>query len=237
MESHLHDEPPSYDVVVSGDCMEASTFACDDGRVDVTVMAKQTGLNDCLPPNLPTETRPLPDVPPSAITPLNIVIQIIPLTGDVQPFIAFGKRLQKNGHRVRLATHANFRDFVRKAGIEFYPIGGNPEELMSFMVKNPGIIPKMSTIAGGETGRKRQMIEEILDGCWLSCVEPDPETKLPFVVADVIIANPPSFAHIHCAQALGVPRHMMFTMPLESYQGISTSIGKCQWLGHRCFAP
>ena len=70
----------------------------------------------------------------------------------------------------------------------------------------------MSTIAGGETGRKRQMIEEILDGCWLSCVEPDPETKLPFVVADVIIANPPSFAHIHCAQALRVPLHMMFTM-------------------------
>ncbi|GMG24028.1 unnamed protein product [Aspergillus oryzae var. brunneus] len=70
----------------------------------------------------------------------------------------------------------------------------------------------MSTIAGGEIGRKRQMIAEMLDGCWRSCVEPDPETKIPFV-ADAIIANPPSFAHIHCAQALGVPLHMMFTMP------------------------
>ncbi|KAE8367533.1 hypothetical protein BDV27DRAFT_142686 [Aspergillus caelatus] len=213
MESHLYDEPPpSYDVAVSGDCMEASTLARDDGRIDVTVVAKQTGLNDYLPSNLPTETRPLPDVPLSAITPLNIVIQIVGSRGDVQPFIALGTRLQKNGHRVRLATHANFRDFVHKAGIEFYPIGGNPEELMSFMVKNPGIIPKMSTIAGGEIGRKRQMIAEMLDGCWRSCVEPDPETKLPFV-ADAIIANPPSFAHIHCAQALGVPLHMMFTMP------------------------
>ncbi|QMW46761.1 hypothetical protein G4B11_010216 [Aspergillus flavus] len=213
MDSHLYDEPPpSYDVAVSGDCMDVSTLVRNDGRVDVTVVAKQAGLNDFLPSNLPTETRPLPDVPLSAITPLNIVIQIVGSRGDVQPFIALGTRLQKNGHRVRLATHGNFRDFVHKAGIEFYPIGGNPEELMSFMVKNPGIIPKMSTIAGGEIGRKRQMIAEMLDGCWRSCVEPDPETKIPFV-ADAIIANPPSFAHIHCAQALGVPLHMMFTMP------------------------
>lgn len=37
----------------------------------------------------------------------------------------------------------------------------------------------------------------------------------PFV-ADAIIANPPSFAHIHCAQAFGVPVHLMFTMPWTS---------------------
>lgn len=80
------------------------------------------------------------------------------------------------------------------------------------MVNNPGIIPKTSTIVSGEIGRKRQMIEEMLHGCWRSCVEPDLITNTPFV-ADVIIANPPSFAHVHCAQALGVPLHIMFTMP------------------------
>jgi hypothetical protein len=31
--------------------------------------------------------------------------------------------------------------------------------------------------------------------------------------ADAIIANPPSFAHIHCAERLGVPLHLMFTFP------------------------
>jgi len=41
---------------------------------------------------------------------------------------------------------------------------------------------------------------------------PDATTGTPFV-ADAIIANPPSFAHVHCAQALGVPLHLMFTMP------------------------
>lgn len=32
-------------------------------------------------------------------------------------------------------------------------------------------------------------------------------------MANAIIANPPSFAHIHCAQKLGIPLHLMFTMP------------------------
>lgn len=36
--------------------------------------------------------------------------------------------------------------------------------------------------------------------------------KAPFV-ADAIIANPPSFAHIHIAERLGIPLHMMFTFP------------------------
>lgn len=36
-----------------------------------------------------------------------------------------------SGHRVRIATHGVFEQFVRKAGLEFFPIGGNPEELMS----------------------------------------------------------------------------------------------------------
>ncbi|KAL7661970.1 hypothetical protein ACMYSQ_001334 [Aspergillus niger] len=143
---------------------------------------------------------------------LNIVIQVVGSRGDVQPFIALGNELQRYGHRVRLATHNVFEAFVRSSGLEFYPIGGDPEELMAYMVKNPGLIPNMRNLQAGEIGRKRAMIREMLDGCWKSCIEPDMATQLPFV-ADAIIANPPSFAHIHCAQALSIPVHLMFTMP------------------------
>ncbi|KAI2893061.1 CAZyme family GT1 [Aspergillus niger] len=143
---------------------------------------------------------------------LNIVIQVVGSRGDVQPFIALGNELQRYGHRVRLATHNVFEAFVRNSGLEFYPIGGDPEELMAYMVKNPGLIPNMRNLQAGEIGRKRAMIREMLDGCWKSCIEPDMATQLPFV-ADAIIANPPSFAHIHCAQALSIPVHLMFTMP------------------------
>ena len=51
--------------------------------------------------------------------------------GDVQPFIALGNRLQAYGHRVRIATHPTFKDFVQEAGLEFFSIGGDPAELMS----------------------------------------------------------------------------------------------------------
>ena len=80
------------------------------------------------------------------------------------------------------------------------------------MVRNPGLIPNMKTLREGEIQKKRRMIAEMLQGCWSSCIEPDPDTEKPFV-ANAIIANPPSFAHIHCAQAMSIPLHMVFTMP------------------------
>ncbi|KAK6911264.1 Glycosyltransferase family 28, N-terminal domain [Dillenia turbinata] len=63
------------------------------------------------------------------IHPLQIVMLIVGTRGDVQPFVAIGKRLQEHGHRVRLATHANFREFVLTAGLEFFPLGGDPKVL------------------------------------------------------------------------------------------------------------
>lgn len=135
--------------------------------------------------------------------------------GDVQPFIALGKELQKYGHRVRIATHDTFEAFVHESGLEFYPIGGDPKELMAYMVKNPGLIPSIKSLREGDIQRKRDMVAGMLEGCWKACIEPDIATHRPFV-ADAIIANPPSFAHIHCAQALGIPLHLMFTMPWSS---------------------
>lgn len=67
------------------------------------------------------------------VPPLNIVIQIIGSRGDVQPFIALGQVLKNQyGHRVRVATHPTFKKFVIENGLEFYSIGGDPAELVSF---------------------------------------------------------------------------------------------------------
>jgi len=83
---------------------------------------------------------------------------------------------------------------------------------MSFMVKNGGIVPSMSSIIAGDLKRKRRDISNILVSTWLACTANDDETSAPFT-AEVIIANPPSFGHVHCAQKLQIPLHMMFTMP------------------------
>ncbi|OHW90252.1 glycosyltransferase family 1 protein [Colletotrichum incanum] len=146
---------------------------------------------------------------------LNVLIQVVGSRGDVQPFVALGAELKRRGHRVRLATHDLFDKFVRDAGLEHYPIGGDPAALMAYMVKNPGLIPSMKSLQAGEIRQKREMIGEMLEGFWAACIRPDIVTGLPFV-ADAIISNPPSFAHVHCAQALGIPVHIMFTMPWTS---------------------
>jgi hypothetical protein len=103
---------------------------------------------------------------------LNIVIIIIGSRGDIQPFIRIGKILKEDyGHRVRLATHPAFKDFVEKdSGLEFFSVGGNPAELMAFMVKNPGLIPNIDTIKEGEIGRRRAQMYEMFQGMWRACI-------------------------------------------------------------------
>lgn len=52
-------------------------------------------------------------------------------TGDVQPFIALGQELKASGHRIRIATHGNFKDFIESSELEFFSIGGDPAGLMA----------------------------------------------------------------------------------------------------------
>ncbi|KAG8695793.1 hypothetical protein FRC09_008927 [Ceratobasidium sp. 395] len=145
--------------------------------------------------------------------PMSVVIMIVGSRGDVQPFIALGKKLKEHGHTVRIATHDTFRSFVTKAGLRFFNIGGNPEELMSYMVRNPGLMPGFESLTNGDIGRKRKMVTEFLDGCWRACYESDDDDDGQSFAADAIISNPPAFAHIHCAEALGIPLQLSFTMP------------------------
>ncbi|KAJ8129752.1 hypothetical protein O1611_g3876 [Lasiodiplodia mahajangana] len=146
---------------------------------------------------------------------LNILMQVVGSRGDIQPFVALGLALQAHGHRVRIATHDVFHQLVTSSGLGFYPVGGDPTELMAYMVSSPHLVPDLATLRAGAIARKRRMYEEMLKGFWEACLADDPQTGIPFV-ADAIVANPPSFAHIHCAEALGIPCHLVFTMPWSS---------------------
>ncbi|CAM0908328.1 unnamed protein product [Alopecurus aequalis] len=140
--------------------------------------------------------------------PMQIVILIVGTRGDVQPFVAIGKRLQEYGHRVRLATHANYREFILTAGLEFFPLGGDPKLLAEYMVKNKGFLPS----GPSEIPIQRKQMKEIIFSLLPACKDPDPETGIAFKV-DAIIANPPAYGHTHVAEALKVPIHIFFTMP------------------------
>nr|CCO06499.1 sterol glycosyltransferase [Arabis alpina] len=139
---------------------------------------------------------------------LKIAILVVGTRGDVQPFLAMAKRLQEFGHHVRLATHENFCSFVRSAGVEFYPLGGDPRELAGYMARNKGLIPS----GPGEISKQRKQLKAIIESLLPACTEPDMETAASFR-AQAIIANPPAYGHVHVAEALGVPIHIFFTMP------------------------
>jgi hypothetical protein len=133
----------------------------------------------------PDEAEPVPR--------LSIVVMVVGSRGDVQPFIPIGRRLAER-HRVRIATHREFRRVVEQSGLEFYPLAGDPRGLMEYMVKTGGrIIPTRLHQIVEDVPKKRAMIAEILASTWRACTEADPDRpNAPAFRADAILANPPS---------------------------------------------
>ncbi|CAF0872638.1 unnamed protein product [Adineta steineri] len=186
-------------------------YLVSSNNIDINNNSKQSNLPDIVVSEYHDQSNK-EKIKELHVPRLTIVMLIVGTRGDVQPFIAFGQTLCAAGHRVRLATHEKFRKYVREHDLEFYPLASNPEDLMSFMVKNGGIVPSLNSLMQGDLKKKRDDVSKILRSTWLACTENDDETSAPFT-AEVIIANPPSFGHIHCAQKLQIPLHIMFTMP------------------------
>ncbi|XP_022894288.1 sterol 3-beta-glucosyltransferase UGT80B1-like isoform X2 [Olea europaea var. sylvestris] len=187
----------------------------NDGTVEVDLTNSEPVTSEFLelhsvegvPPSSDYITRSTPDLNKS-IPKLNVAVLVVGTRGDVQPFLALARRLQEYGHRVRLATHANFRGFVKSAGVDFYPLGGDPRVLAGYMARNKGLIPS----APGEISVQRKQIKAIIESLLPACTEPDAENGEPFR-AQAIIANPPAYGHAHVAEYLDVPLHIFFTMP------------------------
>ncbi|XP_031121733.1 sterol 3-beta-glucosyltransferase UGT80B1-like isoform X2 [Ipomoea triloba] len=184
----------------------------NDGTVEVDLTKNAPVASELL--ELQTVEDSLPNVDRivtdfnKSVPKLQIAMLVVGTRGDVQPFLAMAKKLQEFGHRVRLATHINFRDFVKSAGVEFYPLGGDPRVLSEYMARNKGLVPS----APGEISVQRKQLKAIIQSLLPACTEPDIETGQPFRV-QAIIANPPAYGHAHVAEALEVPIHIFFTMP------------------------
>lgn len=55
-------------------------------------------------------------------------------------------------------------------------------------------------------------VNKIIRSTWPACTDPGKIPGNPFIT-DVIVSNPPTMGHIHVAEALGVPLHIMFPQP------------------------
>jgi hypothetical protein len=130
---------------------------------------------------------------------LRILLMAVGTRGDVQPFALLGMKLLQDGHRVRLATHECYRQYVQSfggGGLEFFPLGGDPIKLSEFMVKTHGSILPTSTefikqvpfyffptlfrlyshvnSLPVKVPENLMMLNEIINSCWPACVETDP---------------------------------------------------------------
>eukprot|EP00053_Salpingoeca_punica_P020007 m.205849 g.205849 ORF g.205849 m.205849 type:complete len:897 (+) comp17768_c0_seq2:120-2810(+) len=139
---------------------------------------------------------------------LDILMLTIGSRGDIQPFLCYAISLQKRGHRVRLAGFSVFRSFIESFGVEFYPLAGDPKDLMQFCVENG-----MFTFSFIYEGIRnfRSFYAALLDSCWSACSAPRADGS-PFS-PDLILSNPPVLAHCHLAEALRIPYMIVFTMP------------------------
>ena len=82
------------------------------------------------------------------------------------------------------------------------------------MVRRAGVGPPPCPVGKLTDDILAANFKVLLDSTWPACTAPSPDDveQRPFE-ADAIIANPPVFGHIHVAEALGIPLHIMFPQP------------------------
>ena len=130
---------------------------------------------------------------------LRITCLTIGSRGDVQPYIALCKGLIAEGHKPRIATHHEFKDWVEGHGIEFRPVEGDPAELMRICVENGMFTYSFLREA---SSKFRGWIDELLSSGWQACQG-----------SDLLIESPSAMGGIHIAEALQIPYFRAFSMP------------------------
>ncbi|EGO02719.1 glycosyltransferase family 1 protein [Serpula lacrymans var. lacrymans S7.3] len=130
--------------------------------------------------------------------PLHFTFLTIGSRGDVQPYISLARGLMADGHRVRIATHGEFKVWIEAHGIEFGYVGGDPAELMRICVDNG-----MFTVSFLKEGvqKFRGWLDDLLKTSWDACQG-----------TDVLIESPSAMGGIHIAEALQIPYFRAFTM-------------------------
>ncbi|KAL9602990.1 MAG: hypothetical protein Q9219_001515 [cf. Caloplaca sp. 3 TL-2023] len=130
---------------------------------------------------------------------LRVTCLTIGSRGDVQPYIALCKGLLAEGHKPRIATHSEFEPWIRKHGIDFAPVEGDPAELMRICVENGMFTYSFLKEA---SLKFRGWIDDLLSSAWRASQN-----------SDILIESPSAMAGIHIAEALEIPYFRAFTMP------------------------
>ena len=139
---------------------------------------------------------------------MRIAILTAGSTGDVQPYVALGRGLQLAGHRVRMATFRQYKEFAASRGLDFAPVtdpttrlATNPDWLRwQTSEANPaGYVYYLSRVVRTVNTH----LKEMFDDYWNACQG-----------ADVVIGSSASLIGPHIADTLGVPYFWALLQPM-----------------------
>lgn len=128
---------------------------------------------------------------------MRITILSVGTRGDVQPYVALGLGLRTAGHQVRLATHPQFKSFIQSHQLEFFPLHGNPQEILQ------GELAQRLLTGGRDTVRLlgmfvqlgRELMDQLHQDIWRACQG-----------TEAVVYTPLAVAGHFAAKKLGVPR-------------------------------
>jgi UDP:flavonoid glycosyltransferase YjiC (YdhE family) len=162
---------------------------------------------------------------------MHITIIAVGSHGDVQPCIALGLGLKQAGHRVRIAAHLVFSDFVERYDLEFASIAGNPRELISQQPGQKWLMAGNSPVAFMR-GLKRLITRDALKKGQADVLQACQGT-------DAVIYSMFGAAGYHVAEMLGVPSMFALLQPFTRTREFPTITmpgrslgGSGNWLTH-----
>ncbi len=137
---------------------------------------------------------------------MHIVFLTLGTRGDVQPYVALGQELVKQGHRATVCTGESFKHFVESHGLQYAHAESDllamleTEEgkaVLAGGIKNIRLAMKYSNVVVNPSFRKT------LDYFWQACQN-----------ADMIIYHPKALAAVDIASKLAIPAVSMPTVPV-----------------------
>ncbi len=131
---------------------------------------------------------------------MRILIATVGTRGDVQPYVALGKRLVQEGHTVRLLTDAAFAPLVEGAGLNLFPIRTDPRRTFEAGLRQVGSrsLRLMRWFFRQMQAAAHQYFMDALEACRQ---------------ADLVLFSPMGFPAAHVAEALNLPYVGVYLQP------------------------
>jgi UDP:flavonoid glycosyltransferase YjiC (YdhE family) len=134
---------------------------------------------------------------------MRIAIQTLGTRGDVQPYVALGKGLQRAGFTVSLATAPQFESLVSRHGLSFAPLPGDITDLLQTPHGKAAVSGRNKLTATLRLLREvRPMFRRLVEAQWAAARG-----------ADAIVYHPKAVGGVHIAEKLGIPAFLALPLP------------------------